>query len=89
MMKNFVKRWRNCMCMGRYEVSQGKNESYTVEGDNVELRHYLARPACCFSRCVYALQCALTLFVFAFNCMQLHKLLFPNYQVCINDFVYL
>lgn len=28
---------------GRYEVSVGKADTYSVEGDNAELRHYLAR----------------------------------------------
>jgi hypothetical protein len=68
---------------GRYEVSEGKNDTYSVEGDISELRHYLARLARrsrCFSRCPYALQCALKLFVFAFNRRQLHKQTFPNYQ---------
>ena len=54
---------------GRYEVSEGKSDTYSVEGDNSELRHYLARLARksrCFSRCPKALQCALKLFVFAF-----------------------
>lgn len=76
---------------GSYEVSQGKNDTYAVEGDNAELRHYLARLARksrCFSRCLYALQCALKLFVFSFNRRQLHKQLFPNYQAHIKDFVY-
>ena len=76
---------------GRYEVSQGKNDTYSVEADNAELRHYLARLARksrCFSRCLYALQCALKLFVFSFNRRQLHKQLFPNYQAHIKDFVY-
>jgi insertion element IS1 protein InsB len=75
---------------GRYEVSQGKNDTYSVEGDNSELRHYLARLARrsrCFSRCPYALQCALKLFVFSFNSRQLHKQMFPNYQAHIKDFV--
>lgn len=75
---------------GRYEVSEGKTDTYSVEGDNAELRHYLARLARksrCFSRCPYALQCALKLFVFSFNCRQLHKQLFPNYQTHIKDFV--
>ena len=75
---------------GRYEVSQGKNDTYSVEGDNAELRHYLARLARkfrCFSRCPYALVCALKLFVFAFNTKQLHKQLFPNYQAHIMDFI--
>jgi IS1 family transposase len=76
---------------GRYEVSEGKSDTYSVEGDNAELRHYLARLARksrCFSRCVEALQSALKLFVFAFNRRQLHKQLFPNYQAHIKDFVY-
>ena len=76
---------------GRYEVSQGKNDTYSVEADNAELRHYLARLARksrCFSRCLKALQNALKLFVFAFNRRQLHKQLFPNYQPHVKDFVY-
>lgn len=75
---------------GRYEVSEGKNDTYSVEGDNAELRHYLARLARksrCFSRCPYALECALKLFVFAFNRRQLHKRLFPNYQTRLIDFI--
>ena len=47
---------------GRYEVSQGKSETYSVEGDNAELRHYLARLARksrCFSRCPYVLYVSL------------------------------
>lgn len=75
---------------GRYEVSQGKNDTYSVEADNAELRHYLARLARksrCFSRCPYALQCAMRLFVFSFNRRQLHKQLFPNYLGHVKDFV--
>lgn len=37
----------------RYEVSDGKTDTYSVEGGNAELRHYLARLARrsrCFSR---------------------------------------
>jgi IS1 family transposase len=76
---------------GRYEVSQGKNDTYSVEADYAELRHYLARLARksrCFSRCIKALQNALKLFVFAFNRRQLHRQLFPNYQAHVKDFVY-
>ena len=75
---------------GRYEVSEGKNDTYSVEGDNSELRHYLARLARksrCFSRCPVALQCALKLFVFAFNRRQLHKQSFPGYQAHVKDFI--
>lgn len=76
---------------GRYEVSQGKNNPYSVEGDHAELRHYLARLARrsrCFSRCLSALQSALKLFVFSFNRRQLYKQFFPNYPAQLKDFVY-
>ena len=67
---------------GRYEVSQGKSETYSVEGDNSELRHYLARLARksrCFSRCPYALYCAVHLFVYCFNHRQLKR------RQCLNN----
>jgi IS1 family transposase len=47
-----------------------KSQTYRVEGDNAELRHYLARLARrsrCFSRCILALIRAVKLFVFAWN----------------------
>lgn len=75
---------------GRYEVSQGKIDTYSVEADNAELSHCLARLARksrCFSHCPYALECALKLFVFSFNRRQLHKQMFPTYQAHIKDFV--
>lgn len=65
---------------GRYEVSDGKTDTYSVEGDNAELRHYLARLARksrCFSRCPHALVCALRLFVYCFNARQLYKQQYP------------
>ena len=73
--------------LGRYEVSKGKADTYSVEADNAELRHYLARKSRCFSRCPYALECPLRLFVFAFNSRQLHKQRFPNYATHVMDFV--
>jgi insertion element IS1 protein InsB len=75
---------------GRYEVSQGKSETYSVEGDNAELRHYLARLARksrCFSRCPYALECALRLFVHCFNSRQLYKHQYPSYPAHVIDFL--
>ena len=30
---------------GRYAISEGKADTYSVEGNNAELRHYLARLA--------------------------------------------
>ncbi len=62
--------------LGRYQVSEGKTDTYSVEGDNAELRHYLARLARssrCFSRCPYALECALRLFIYCYNRRQLYK----------------
>ena len=82
-----------CLCChyGRYEVLEGKSDTYWVEGDNSELHHYLARIARrsrCFLRYPHALQCALKLCVFAFNRRQLHKQAFPNYQAHVKDFIY-
>lgn len=76
--------------LGRYEVSQGKSETYSVEGDNAELRHCLARRARksrCFSRCPYALECALRLFVDCFNSRQLYKQQYPNYPAHVMGFL--
>jgi IS1 family transposase len=75
---------------GRYEVSQGKSETYSVEADNAELRHYLARLARksrCFSRCPYALYCAIRLFVSCYNRRQLKSRQFPAYTFNLTDFV--
>ena len=74
---------------GVYEVSEGKTDTYSVEGDNAELRHYLARLARrsrCFSRCPEALKAALKLFMYCFNRRQLHKQCFPNYPAHVFQF---
>jgi IS1 family transposase len=75
---------------GRYEVSEGKTDTYSVEGDNAELRHYLARLARasrCFSRCPHTLECALCLFVYCFNSQQLYKQQFPAYPDHVKYFL--
>lgn len=75
---------------GSYEVSDGKTDPYSVEGDNAELRHYLARLARasrCFSRCPHALECALRLFVYCFNSRQIYKQQFPSYPAHVKDFL--
>lgn len=67
-----------------------KSETYRVEGDNAELRHYLARLARrsrCFSRCFHALRRAIQLFVFAWNSRQLHRLRYPKYHYHGRDFI--
>jgi len=76
---------------GRYAVSQGKADTFSVEADNAEFRHYLARLARasrCFSRCPQALACAVRLFVFYFNQRQLNKRRFPKYTFHLIDFVH-
>jgi len=76
--------------LGQYQVSEGKADTYSVEADNAELRHYLARLARasrCFSRCTFALQCAIRLFVFCFNSRQLYKQQFPMYPAHLIDFI--
>jgi len=75
---------------GRYEVSDGKTDTYSVEAGNAELRHYLARLASssrCFSRCPYALECAIRLFVYSLYSRQIHKQRFPAYPAHIKDFI--
>jgi len=67
-----------------------KSQTYRVEGDNAELRHYLARlvrRSRCFSRCLKALWRAVKLFVFAWNRRQLYKQLYPKYPAHLMDFV--
>lgn len=75
---------------GRYTPMPDKSETYRVEGDNAEIRHYLARLARrsrCFSRCIHALRQAIKLFVFAWNSRQLHKVRFPKYAAHVKDFI--
>ena len=75
---------------GHYAVSKGKEDTYSVEACNAELRHYLARLARssrCFSRCPFALECAIRLFVYCFNSRQLYKQHFPAYPAHVKDFM--
>ncbi len=73
-----------------HRVALGKSETYSVKGDNAELRHYLARLARrnrCFSRCIWALQRAVALFVYAWNKRQRFKRAFPKLPAHVCDFV--
>jgi len=68
-----------------------KSQTYRVEGDNAELRHYLARLARrsrCFSRCLTALWRAVKLLVYAWNRRQLYKHQYPHYPAHVIQFVY-
>ena len=71
---------------GTHEVT--KKETFSVEGDNAELRHYLARFARknrCFSRSLEAIKRAVFLFVHAWNARQLLKRKHPDYTIHLID----
>ena len=75
---------------GIHIAMHDKSQTYRVEGDNAELRHYLARlgrRSRCFSRCLTALRRAIKLFVYAWNRRQLHKHRFPRYPAHLLSFV--
>ena len=75
---------------GTHTVAEGKSQTYSVEGDNAELRHYLARlgrRSLCFSRRIWALQRAVALFVYAWNKRQRFKRAFPKAPAHVCDFV--
>ncbi len=68
---------------GEHQVAPGKSQTYSVEGDNADLRHYLARlhrKSRCFSRCPKVLWRAVWLFVYACNTRQLKKRAHPAYN---------
>lgn len=72
-----------------HHAMDNKSQTYSVEGDNADLRHYLARlgrRSRCFSRCEKALRRAVKLFVFAYNRRQLYKLRFPQYPAHLMKF---
>jgi IS1 family transposase len=75
---------------GSHIALLNKSQTYRVEGDNAELRHYLARLARrsrCFSRCLKALGRAVKLFVYAWNRRQLYRQRYPDYPAHVIDFV--
>jgi IS1 family transposase len=75
---------------GLHTPMPDKSETFRVEGDNAELRHYLARLARssrCFSRCLAALRRAVKLFVYAWNRRQLYHQRFPKYPAHLIHFV--
>lgn len=75
---------------GKLTISDGKEDTFSVEGVNAQLRHYLARlvrRSRCFSRCPQALVRTLRLFVFCYNSRQLYKHKYPKYATHLIDFV--
>lgn len=74
--------YRELCWWGSHTSMYDKSETYSVEGTNADLRHYLARPARrsrCFSRCINALTRAVDLFVRCYNARQLKKRKHPRY----------
>jgi hypothetical protein len=75
---------------GTHLARRDKSQTYRVEGDNAEVRHYLARlvrrPRC-FSRSLQALRRAIQLFVYAWNRRQLYKQMHPTYPAHLMEFV--
>ena len=64
-----------CLSIGCHPMLD-KRETYRVEGDNAECRHYLVRltrRSRCFSCCIQALRRAVKLFVYLWNRRQLHR----------------
>jgi IS1 family transposase len=75
---------------GRHRAMTDKSQTYSVEGVNADLRHYLARlgrRSRCFSRCPHALRCTLQLFVYCHNHRQLYKQRYPKYPSHPIDFI--
>jgi IS1 family transposase len=73
-----------------HDARADKAETYSVEGGNAELRHYLARlvrRSRCFSRCLEALRAHVKLFVHAWNKRQLYRRQHPSYPAHLIDFV--
>ena len=76
---------------GLHTALSNKRQTYSVEADNAELRHYLARlvrKSRCFSRCIHALWRSVKLFVYAWNRRQLFKRAFPTAVAHVRDFAY-
>ena len=75
---------------GLHLVAEGKSQTYSVEGGNADLRHYLARLAKksrCFSRCLDALKRNIALFIQCWNRRQLYKRAYPHYDPPLRNFV--
>jgi IS1 transposase len=76
--------------LAQHWMMSDKSQTYSVEADNAELRHYLARLARrsrCFSRCIDALRAAIRIFVYCWNRRQLYKQQYPQYSAHLIDFV--
>ncbi len=74
--------YRELCWWGHHQAMYDKSQTYSVEGTNAELRHYLAhlaRRSRCFSRCIHALSRAVDLFVRFYNARQVKKRKYRRY----------
>ena len=77
-------------CRGYHLSLSDKSETYSVEGDNAELRHYLTRlnrRSRCFSRSLKWLNRYLKAFAHAWNQRQLHNRAYPFDKKHVIEFV--
>ena len=68
---------------GWHLVAHGKSQTYSVEGDNAELRHYikcLARSTRCFAKRMDSLMRRVKFFVHCWNQRQLFRPAYPDYD---------
>ena len=68
---------------GRHLIEPGKSQTYSIEGGNADLRHYLARLAKrsrCFSCSLQAFKNTIKLFVYCWNRRQLFHCAYPTYS---------
>ena len=74
----------------QHEARSDKSQTYSVEANNSELRHYLARlvrRSRCFSRSLDALRAHVKLFIHVWNRRQLYRRQYPTYPSHLIDFV--
>ena len=74
---------------GWHLVAAGKSQTYSVEGDNAELRHYLkclARKTRCFAKRLESLIRRVKFFVYCWNRRQLYRRQYPQYARPLFDF---
>lgn len=82
--------YRELCWWGEHISMYDKSQTYGIEGDNAELRRYLARLARrsrCFSKCINALRRAVELFIWCWNLRQTRKRQRPRYPVHLIDAV--
>lgn len=74
----------------QYQAVLDKSQTYSVEGNNAELRHYLARlhrSTRCYSKCMDALSRSIDLFAHFWNAQQLKRRAQPNYPTHLIEYI--